>query len=81
MDAPLLVLWDIDHTLIDAGSVLRPAYAKAFHTMTGRTLEHPWQFDGRTELAAATDALQSPRTCARRARTSSCLISRTPPSS
>ncbi len=27
---PLLVLWDIDHTLIDAGSVARPAYAAAF---------------------------------------------------
>lgn len=54
---PLLVLWDIDHTLIDAGTALRPAYAAAFHKATGIALEQPWRFDGRTELAAATDAL------------------------
>ena len=57
--APLLVLWDIDHTLIDAGTVLRPAYAAAFRKATGIALEQPWRFDGRTELAAATDALRA----------------------
>ncbi|SDI67890.1 HAD family hydrolase [Nonomuraea jiangxiensis] len=56
---PLLVLWDIDHTLIDAGTQLRRAYATAFHKATGIPLEQPWQFDGRTELAAATDALRA----------------------
>jgi phosphoglycolate phosphatase len=59
MPTPLLVLWDIDHTLIDAGTVLRPAYAAAFHKATGIALEQPWRFDGRTELAAATDALRA----------------------
>jgi len=59
MPAPLLVLWDIDHTLIDAGTVLRPAYAAAFRKATGIALEQPWRFDGRTELAAATDELRA----------------------
>lgn len=57
--APLLVLWDIDHTLIDAGAVLRPAYAAAFRKATGIALKQPWRFDGRTELAAATDELRA----------------------
>ncbi|WP_327048340.1 haloacid dehalogenase-like hydrolase [Microbispora sp. NBC_01189] len=55
----LLVLWDIDHTLIDVGTVARHAYAAAFRKATGRGLEQPWQFDGRTELAAATEALRA----------------------
>ena len=53
----LLVLWDIDHTMIDTGSVGRDAYAIAFRTATGIELADQWRFDGRTELAAATDAL------------------------
>lgn len=57
MRADLLVLWDIDHTLIDAGTVLRQTYAEAFRKATGLTLQQPWRFDGRTELAAATEAL------------------------
>lgn len=54
---PLLVLWDIDHTMIDTGGVGRDAYATAFRTATGIELAGHWRFDGRTELAAATDAL------------------------
>lgn len=54
-----LVLWDIDQTLIDGGEVTQVAYASAFHRVTRRRLEHPWQFDGRTELAAATEVLQA----------------------
>lgn len=53
----LLVLWDIDHTLIDTGGVGRDAYAAAFHEATGVELAEHWRFDGRTELAAAIDAL------------------------
>ncbi|GAA2097563.1 HAD family hydrolase [Actinomadura alba] len=56
---PLLVLWDIDHTLIDCGTVAHQAYATAFRKATGRPLERPWRFDGRTELAAATEALRA----------------------
>ncbi len=54
---PLLVLWDIDHTLIDTGGVGRDAYAAAFRDATGVELAEHWRFDGRTELAAAVDAL------------------------
>lgn len=57
-DAPRLVLWDIDQTLIEAGTVGRAAYATAFARVTGQELNHPWQFDGRTELAAASDVLR-----------------------
>nr|WP_272924033.1 HAD hydrolase-like protein [Streptomyces sp. SID3343] len=51
-------MWDIDHTLIDGGTVSRRAYAAAFREVTGRDLELPWQFDGRTELAAASEVLR-----------------------
>ncbi len=54
----LLVLWDIDHTLLDAGDVGREAYAAAFLTATGLSLRRPWRFDGRTERAAVTDELR-----------------------
>ena len=55
---PTLVLWDVDQTLIEGGGVTQRAYAAAFHTTTGRSLTEPWQFDGRTELAAVTDVLR-----------------------
>lgn len=53
----LLVLWDIDHTLLDAGDAGYDAYATAFRAATGIELAKPWRFDGRTELAAATETL------------------------
>lgn len=56
---PLLVLWDIDQTLIEVGGATRSAYAAAFRRVTGRALEQPWQFNGRTELAAATEVLRA----------------------
>lgn len=55
---PLLVLWDIDQTLIEGGEVSRHAYAAAFRHATGRELTQPWAFDGRTELAAASGVLR-----------------------
>lgn len=57
MPAPLLVLWDIDHTLIDGSGVSHQVYAAAFQKATGFPMRHPWRFDGRTELAAVTEAL------------------------
>ncbi len=57
--SPLLVLWDIDQTLIEIGGATRLAYAAAFRRATGRALEQPWQFNGRTELAAATEVLRA----------------------
>jgi phosphoglycolate phosphatase-like HAD superfamily hydrolase len=44
-----LVLWDIDHTLIDAGGVSEGLYAKAFERVTGRVLERVADMAGRTE--------------------------------
>jgi phosphoglycolate phosphatase len=58
-DAPLLVLWDVDHTLIESGGVSRRAYAAAFRRATGQELELVWQFDGRTELAAAAEVFRA----------------------
>lgn len=58
MTTPVLVLWDVDQTLIDGGGVTQHAYAAAFHSATGRSLTQPWQFDGRTELAAVTEVLR-----------------------
>lgn len=54
---PLLVLWDIDHTLLDGGGTGRDAYASTFRSVVGRPMQHPWTFDGRTELAAVTQVL------------------------
>lgn len=53
-----LVLWDVDQTLIEGGGVTQLAYAAAFHATTGLSLTEPWQFDGRTELAAVADVLR-----------------------
>jgi phosphoglycolate phosphatase len=58
-EEPLLVLWDIDQTLIEAGGATKLAYAAAFRRATGQRLEAPWQFNGRTELAAATEVLRA----------------------
>ncbi|WP_419994611.1 HAD hydrolase-like protein [Streptomyces boninensis] len=56
---PLLVLWDIDQTLIEGAGVSRAAYDAAFRRLTGgRSIERPWAFDGRTELANAAAVLR-----------------------
>jgi phosphoglycolate phosphatase len=54
-----LVLWDIDQTLIEVGGATRQAYGAAFLRAAGRALERPWAFNGRTELAAATEVLRA----------------------
>jgi phosphoglycolate phosphatase len=56
---PLLVLWDIDQTLIEVGGATRAAYAAAFQKAVGRPLDQPWQFNGRTELAAVAHVLDA----------------------
>ncbi len=48
---PLLVLWDIDGTLIDNGGVSKEAYALTFNRLTGRPPEHPIVPAGRTDPA------------------------------
>lgn len=44
-----LVLWNIDHTLVDVGRVTREAYAEAFQRTTGRPLVRLAPTAGRTE--------------------------------
>jgi phosphoglycolate phosphatase-like HAD superfamily hydrolase len=45
----LLVLWDIDHTLIENNGVNKEIYARAFELLTGRQAEHIARTEGRTE--------------------------------
>lgn len=45
----LLVLWDIDHTLIENHGVNKEVYARAFELLTGRRAEHRAMTEGRTE--------------------------------
>lgn len=45
----VLVLWDIDHTLIETRGVGRAAFAAAFEQVTGRPLERMPHITGRTE--------------------------------
>lgn len=56
---PRLVLWDIDHTLIDTGGVGREVFAAAFRQVTGVTLRKMASVHGRTEqvIFAETAAL------------------------
>jgi Predicted phosphatases len=49
--SPLLVLWDVDGTLINNGGVSKEAYAGGFTALTGRVLEHPVITDGQTDPA------------------------------
>ncbi|RFU40722.1 HAD family hydrolase [Actinomadura logoneensis] len=44
-----LVLWNVDHTLVDVGRVTRDAYAAAFRHTTGRPLVRLAPTPGRTE--------------------------------
>lgn len=46
---PRLVLWNVDHTLVDVGRVTREAYAEAFEKVTGRPLVRLAPTAGRTE--------------------------------
>jgi phosphoglycolate phosphatase len=45
----LLILWDIDHTLIETGGVGSEIYAAAFQKVTGRPMERTADVSGRTE--------------------------------
>jgi phosphoglycolate phosphatase-like HAD superfamily hydrolase len=44
-----LILWNIDHTLVDVGRVTREAYAEAFQAVTGRPMVRLAPTPGRTE--------------------------------
>jgi phosphoglycolate phosphatase len=48
--APVLVLWDVDHTLIETRGVGFAIYKRAFPIATGRPLDKLANISGRTEL-------------------------------
>jgi phosphoglycolate phosphatase-like HAD superfamily hydrolase len=45
----VLLLWDVDHTLIENSGVSKAVYARAFQVMTGRAPEAQPGTDGRTD--------------------------------
>ncbi len=49
MTVRTLVLWDVDHTLIETRGVGAELFREAFEQATGRRLEHPAEVTGRTE--------------------------------
>ncbi|MGH3839495.1 MAG: HAD family hydrolase [Pseudonocardiaceae bacterium] len=54
----ILVLWDIDHTLIETRGVGRAIYERAFPAATGKPLRQLAEVAGRTELVIMHDTLQ-----------------------
>jgi hypothetical protein len=55
---PLLVLWDVDHTLIENGGVSKETYAGAFELLTGQKAEHRARTDGRTDPVILRDLVE-----------------------
>ncbi|WP_370948169.1 haloacid dehalogenase-like hydrolase [Amycolatopsis sp. cg5] len=54
-----LVLWDVDHTLIENGGVSKDTYALAFELLTGRSIEIRPVTDGRTDFQIMRDILEA----------------------
>lgn len=52
-----LVLWDIDHTLIETGGVGREVFADAFAQVTGTPMRDMAEVSGRTELVILGETL------------------------
>ena len=52
-----LLLWDVDHTLIENAGVSKEIYLKAFQILTGETATFPPRTDGRTDMAIMEDLL------------------------
>ena len=59
MPPTTLVLWDVDHTLMDSGGVGSEVYASAFEKVTGRPLEQMADVFGRTEPVIFRETLQA----------------------
>jgi phosphoglycolate phosphatase len=53
----LLVLWDVDHTLIDSNGVGRELYETVFGEMFGRDMPQPTSMAGRTDRAIVVEVL------------------------
>jgi phosphoglycolate phosphatase len=56
--APILVLWDVDHTLIETRGVGFAIYKRAFPVAAGRPLDKLAQISGRTELDIMSETLR-----------------------
>lgn len=54
---PLLILWDIDHTLVSLVGIGREIYGRVFEQITGRPLVHLADMAGRTEQAILRETL------------------------
>jgi phosphoglycolate phosphatase len=54
---PVLVLWDIDYTLVTIGGVSREIYAHAFEEVIGQPLREVANMTGRTERAILAETL------------------------
>ncbi|WP_306211891.1 transposase [Actinoplanes sp. RD1] len=55
----LLVMWDIDHTLLSGGGVAGRAWKTAFTAVTGREWQVTPSFAGRTDLDICTEVFAS----------------------
>jgi phosphoglycolate phosphatase len=53
----LLVLWDVDYTLVDSDGVGRALYQTVFGEMIGGTMPQPGSMAGRTDRAIAVEVL------------------------
>jgi len=53
-----LVLWDVDHTLVDAGGLSHQSYLVAFRRLYGQELLDPAPMAGRTDRAIVADTLR-----------------------
>jgi phosphoglycolate phosphatase len=56
--APVLILWDVDHTLIETRGVGFAIYTRAFPIATGRPLDKLANISGRTELDIMRETLR-----------------------
>jgi phosphoglycolate phosphatase len=54
-----LVLWDVDHTLIETRGVGSDLFREAFEQATGRHLEYPADVTGRTEPAIFRETVEA----------------------
>jgi phosphoglycolate phosphatase len=58
VSSKLLVLWDIDHTLVDTRGVGRELWAQAFEEVTGRPMREQAKIDGSTEPVILRETLE-----------------------
>src|SRR6266851_464520 len=54
----VLVLWDVDHTLVNTGGLTKEVFQLAFRMLTGRTATELVVTGGRTDPVIMTDLLK-----------------------